>query len=151
MRKKLNGASIPNDPANHAAYVSSWVEALRKDKNEIFRAAHDASGAADFALSLDRERTKDAVEKKTDSRPEQESSRFVSRLETGSGTVAVHDKRFGNDHHTAVDHEGGSSVTTGENRTANRGELSESFQQARALAIKELGQEARTYVAQTHS
>ena len=47
---------IPHDPASHAAYVGSWVEALRKDKNEIFRAAHDASAAADFVLSLDRER-----------------------------------------------------------------------------------------------
>jgi antirestriction protein ArdC len=49
--------SIPHDPASHAAYVGSWVDALRKDKNEIFRAAHDASAAADFVLSLDREKS----------------------------------------------------------------------------------------------
>jgi antirestriction protein ArdC len=46
---------IPYDPAQHAAYVGSWVKALREDKNEIFRAAHDASAAADFVLALDRE------------------------------------------------------------------------------------------------
>ena len=48
---------IPHDPASHAAYVGSWVKALREDKNEIFRAAHDASAAADYLLSLERERS----------------------------------------------------------------------------------------------
>ena len=46
---------IPHDPAQHAAYVGSWVKALHEDKNEIFRAAHDASVATDFVLTLDRE------------------------------------------------------------------------------------------------
>ncbi len=46
---------IPHDPAQHAAYVGSWITALREDKNEIFRAAHDASVAADYVLGLDRE------------------------------------------------------------------------------------------------
>ena len=46
---------IPHDPAQHAAYVGSWIKALREDKNEIFRAAHDASVATDYVLSLDRE------------------------------------------------------------------------------------------------
>jgi antirestriction protein ArdC len=144
---------IPHDPANHAAYVGSWIEALRKDKNEIFRAAHDASDAADFVLSLDRERARSAAERKPDSQLEGENSRFASRYEPGSGTVSIHDKRFGNDHHTAS----GQTHFPDENRrSANGGSnersaLSESFQAARALAIKELGQEARTYVAQTQS
>ena len=46
---------VPHDPANHAAYVGSWIKALRDDKNEIFRAAHEASSATDFVLSLGRE------------------------------------------------------------------------------------------------
>jgi antirestriction protein ArdC len=46
---------IPHDPVQHAAYVGSWVKALREDKNEVFRAAHDASVATDFVLALDRE------------------------------------------------------------------------------------------------
>ncbi|MGC2661692.1 MAG: zincin-like metallopeptidase domain-containing protein, partial [Bryobacteraceae bacterium] len=141
---------IPHDPASHAAYVGSWVDALRKDKNEIFRAAHDASAAADFVLSLDRERAIDA-EQKTQSQPERESSRFVARLEPGSGTVGVHDKRFGNDHHTTIDQAADSSGSGSRYQSNDRGELRESFQEARALAIKELGQEARTFVAQTQS
>ncbi len=46
---------IPHDPQSHAAYVGSWIQALKQDKNEIFRAAHDASKAADLLLSMDRE------------------------------------------------------------------------------------------------
>lgn len=45
---------IPHDPSQHAAYVDSWLKALRKDKNEIFRAASAASKATDYLLDLDR-------------------------------------------------------------------------------------------------
>ncbi|PYT22337.1 MAG: hypothetical protein DMG57_35675 [Acidobacteria bacterium] len=48
---------IPHDPAQHAAYVGSWIKTLKEDKNEIFRAAHDASQAADFLLALERARS----------------------------------------------------------------------------------------------
>jgi antirestriction protein ArdC len=48
---------IPHDPEQHAAYVGSWIKTLREDKNEIFRAAHDASAAADYLLSLERDRS----------------------------------------------------------------------------------------------
>jgi hypothetical protein len=47
---------IPHDPEQHAAYVDSWIKALRDDKHEIFRAAHDASRATDFLLELEHER-----------------------------------------------------------------------------------------------
>lgn len=141
---------IPHDPSTHAAYAGSWIQALRNDKNEIFRAAHDASVAADFVLSLDRERA-NASENERRLQPERETSRFVARLEPGSGTVGVHDKRFGNDHHTPIDQGEAPSEGGRINRATSRTELSESFQEARALAVKELGQEARTYIAQTNS
>jgi antirestriction protein ArdC len=48
---------IPHNPEQHAAYVGSWIKTLREDKNEIFRAAHDASRAADFLLALERVRS----------------------------------------------------------------------------------------------
>src|SRR5439155_12095650 len=48
---------IPHDPDQHAAYVGSWIKSLKEDKNEIFRAAHDASEAADFLLGLERDRS----------------------------------------------------------------------------------------------
>lgn len=48
---------IPHDPEQHASYVNSWIGALKRDKNEIFRAAHDASKATDFILALEREKS----------------------------------------------------------------------------------------------
>jgi antirestriction protein ArdC len=47
---------IPHDPEQHAAYVGSWIKTLKEDKNEIFRAGHDASRAADFLLAPERDR-----------------------------------------------------------------------------------------------
>jgi antirestriction protein ArdC len=37
---------------NGAAYISSWVETLRSDRKEIFRAAADAQRIADYLLAL---------------------------------------------------------------------------------------------------
>jgi antirestriction protein ArdC len=48
---------IPHDPQQHAAYVGSWIKALREDKNEVFRAAQDASRATDYLLTLERDRS----------------------------------------------------------------------------------------------
>ncbi len=44
---------IPHNPDSHAAYVSSWLNVLRGDKHEIFRAARDAHHAADFLIALE--------------------------------------------------------------------------------------------------
>ena len=35
---------------NHASYIHSWVDRLKEDKHEIFKAAADAEKAADFVL-----------------------------------------------------------------------------------------------------
>ncbi|MDM8356624.1 zincin-like metallopeptidase domain-containing protein [Pandoraea communis] len=43
---------VPFNPERHAAYQGSWVKALREDKNEIFRAARDAEGIADYLVGL---------------------------------------------------------------------------------------------------
>lgn len=37
---------------SHAAYVASWIEALRNDKNEIFRAAGQAQQIADYLQEM---------------------------------------------------------------------------------------------------
>ncbi len=44
---------IPHNPDSHAAYLGSWLKALREDKNEIFRAARDAHRAADLLIALE--------------------------------------------------------------------------------------------------
>jgi len=40
------------DFANNAAYVASWLETLRSDRKEIFRAAADAQRIADYLLAF---------------------------------------------------------------------------------------------------
>ncbi len=54
---------IGHDPGQHAAYVDSWIEVLRKDPCEIFRAAAAAEKIRDFVveLELEREREKGVV------------------------------------------------------------------------------------------
>lgn len=44
---------IGHDPNQHAAYVSSWINALKNDPLEIFRAAADAEKIQNFVLSLE--------------------------------------------------------------------------------------------------
>ena len=42
---------IPHDTERHTAYVQDWVEVLKNDKNEIFRAAAEAGKAVDYVLA----------------------------------------------------------------------------------------------------
>lgn len=138
---------VPHDPANHAAYVGSWIKALKDDKNEIFRAAHDASAAADFVLSLDRERVReqDAAKQREAVSAVGENSRFVARHEAGTGTLGVHDKLNGIDQHTPV-----AATARPESLPAGT-DLSASFSAAKAMTSEALGEASKTYTAQTQS
>ncbi|SOE01530.1 ArdC family protein [Caenispirillum bisanense] len=42
---------IPAELEQHASYIGSWLETLKQDKREIFRAAADAQRAADWCLT----------------------------------------------------------------------------------------------------
>lgn len=44
---------IPYQAKSAAAYLKSWIAALRDDKNELFHAARDAQRAADYLLALE--------------------------------------------------------------------------------------------------
>lgn len=50
---------IPHDTEQHAAYVGSWIQALSKDHNEIFRAAKDAEKITEFVLAFQQEKTQE--------------------------------------------------------------------------------------------
>ena len=78
---------IPHNPEQHAAYVGSWITALRNDKNEIFRAAKNAHTAADYLLGLERT-------------PElrRETSEHVADFERGSATVNITEKETATEH-----------------------------------------------------
>lgn len=46
---------IGHDPAQHAAYVGSWIKALRDDPLEVFRAAADAERIYEYVLGLEQQ------------------------------------------------------------------------------------------------
>jgi len=54
---------IPHDVDRHASYVGSWIQVLKSDKNEIFRASRDAEGIAQYVaeIALDQDRTIAAI------------------------------------------------------------------------------------------
>jgi antirestriction protein ArdC len=41
---------IPYDPKDQAGYIANWIQVLKNDKNEVFRAASDTSKICDFIL-----------------------------------------------------------------------------------------------------
>jgi antirestriction protein ArdC len=51
--------SIPHDPGQHAAYIGGWIDALRKDHNELFRAARDAERISEYVLEFQREKERE--------------------------------------------------------------------------------------------
>ncbi len=53
---------IPMNTTNHAAYVQSWVKALKDDKKEIFKASNEAVQIADYVKRFMPERFKEKDE-----------------------------------------------------------------------------------------
>ena len=45
---------IGHDPTRHAAYVGSWIQALKEDPREIYRASRDAQDMSDYLLERSR-------------------------------------------------------------------------------------------------
>jgi len=124
---------VPHDPANHAAYVGSWIKALREDKNEIFRAAHEASAATDFVLSLDREVRRTAALEPAD----------LIRSESPP------DRRLPVDALVAARSAHEANGNTRE--AAATQDLATSFAAAKRITADVLGEAARTFGAQTQS
>lgn len=46
---------IGHDPGQHAAYVGSWIKALKADPKEIFRAASDAERISGYVMGFEQE------------------------------------------------------------------------------------------------
>ncbi len=47
---------IGHDPSRHASYVGSWIQALKEDPREIYRASKDAQDMSDYLLERGRVR-----------------------------------------------------------------------------------------------
>jgi putative DNA primase/helicase len=56
-----NELGIGHDPQRHAAYVGSWIKALRDDPLEIFRAAADAEKMSGYVLGLEQKQMQDLL------------------------------------------------------------------------------------------
>lgn len=57
------GISYNSD--NHVAYLQSWLQALKKDKHEIFKAASDAEKIVDFLLKRESKEQEETLEETT--------------------------------------------------------------------------------------
>ena len=47
---------IGHDPSWHASYEDSWIQRLREDPRDLYRAARDAQGMSDYLLERAREK-----------------------------------------------------------------------------------------------
>lgn len=63
---------VGHDPSQHAAYVGSWVKALKEDPREIFRAAADAEKISAFVMAFEHEQVQERVQMQTQQEPARE-------------------------------------------------------------------------------
>jgi hypothetical protein len=54
-----NSLGIGHDPGQHVAYIGSWINVLRKDPLELFRASRDAQNIMEYIYSLVQEQSLD--------------------------------------------------------------------------------------------
>lgn len=52
---------MTHDVGQHAAYIGSWIDALRKDHNEIFRASRDAENICEYVLEFQYQKAKVSI------------------------------------------------------------------------------------------
>lgn len=62
---------IAHDPGQHAAYVDSWIQDLKKDPYEIVRAARDAERIKEFVMELDLQQKQEQQKKEPLERKEE--------------------------------------------------------------------------------
>lgn len=133
---------ISHDPKSHAAYVASWIQALKEDKNELFRAAHDASAAADYVLGPHRSQQLQAPS------AARETTELVARAEPESAATAVQQKKTGDERRTTNEKLPVREQLRDGQTTSGR---AVSLQEENAVAVKALGDGVRTFSAQTES
>jgi putative DNA primase/helicase len=84
---------LGHDPAQHASYVASWIQVLRNDPFEIFRAAADAEKIQRFVLGLEQaqelRQSQGASALPVDASPPQVTEALMqTSLNRGSGRAA---------------------------------------------------------------
>ena len=88
---------VGHDPSRGAAYVESWVKALKEDPREIRRAAADAQKISDYVLARGRERDPEREPEKAPPPPAAERPAAVAATAPmeQERTVPVPDRSFG--------------------------------------------------------
>jgi hypothetical protein len=126
---------IPHNPEQHAAYVASWIQTLKNDKNEIFRAAKDAHAAADYLIAFDKELPR---ERSSQEPTRTETAELVAAREPAAGAASVTEKQTATESRLPVE--------AGPKRLAE-----ESLAAAQDLTKRVFGDKAKHYLADTES
>lgn len=72
---------IGHDPGQHAAYVESWVKALKDDPMEIFRAAADAEKIQKYVLGLEQQQVQTQASQQEASKAITEEAAMTNQTE----------------------------------------------------------------------
>lgn len=82
---------VGHDPGQHAAYVQSWIKALREDPLEIMRACRDAEHIRDYVLGLEMDKEQlleqEAISFIQDALPYLEKSRGLEMVAQDAAAV----------------------------------------------------------------
>lgn len=71
---------IPPETSRNAAYIESWVKALKEDPRVIFRAAKDAEKITEYVLNLEREKAKNIHQETQAEQPSSSSEKTAIAL-----------------------------------------------------------------------
>lgn len=83
-----NELGIGHDPGQHAAYVKSWIKALKEDPREIFRAAADAEKIFGFVMAFDRQYQQEQEQQK-----QHDQTRSTAKAQEERAPAPVHTAR----------------------------------------------------------
>ena len=80
---------IGHDSNQHAAYVGSWIKALKEDPLEIFRAAADAEKIQAYVLGLEQQNVQEQVQEKVQLQTQEHNTQQPSEELPSSEVIAM--------------------------------------------------------------
>ena len=80
---------IGHDSNQHAAYVGSWIKALKEDPLEIFRAAADAEKIQAYVLGLEQKHVQEQIQEKVQIQTQEHNTQQPSEELPSSEVIAM--------------------------------------------------------------
>ena len=80
---------IGHDSNQHAAYVGSWIKALKEDPMEIFRAAADAEKIQAYVLGLEQKHVQEQIQEKVQIQTQEHNTQQPSEELPSSEVIAM--------------------------------------------------------------